>query len=136
MAGYSGTPLAKKLGIKEGFKVAVLGEAPADLDQKLAPLPANVKISTRLSNDLDVILVFSKSKQDFESRFLMSTERIVSNGMLWAAWPKKASKIETDLSFDVVQKIGLDSGLVDVKTCAIDEIWSGLKFVIRVRDRE
>jgi hypothetical protein len=136
MTGYSATPLGKKLGIKEGFRVSILGTAPLDLDAKLAPLPPDVKIHSKLVKELDVVLMFSKELKDLEKRFIVSAAKIVSNGMIWVAWPKKASKVATDLNFDVVQNLGLDAGLVDVKICAIDEIWSGLKFVIRVKDRE
>jgi hypothetical protein len=134
MAGYSGTPLIKKLGIKEGFTVGVIN-APKAFVKDLGKLPTKTKIVTRLINALDLIVVFSETAKGLEQRFPILANKLVRNGTLWVAWPKKSSGVVTDLSFDRVQRIGLDCGLVDVKICAIDEIWSGLKFVYRLKDR-
>lgn len=134
MAGYSETPLAKKLGIKGGFQVAIIG-APPGFRGELAGLPDGVKFVASTATSLDLILYFVKSQRDLIERFPLLASRLAPAGMLWIAWPKKASGVKTDLSDNSVRQIGLDAGLVDVKVCAVNETWSGLKFVIRVRDR-
>lgn len=134
MAGYSGTPLVKKLGIKPHFKIAFVN-APENFAKQLE-LPARVTIkSSSKSKDLDLILLFVTSQQTLTFSFLQYSRKIKPAGMLWVSWPKKASGVKTDLSDNVVRDIGLANGLVDVKVCAIDEVWSGLKFVIRLKDR-
>lgn len=136
MAGYSSTPLVKKLGIKEGFRVGLLN-SPKNFKSELGPLPGNVKISvTKLTKPLDLIVFFVESERALRIMFPALAEKLTASGMLWIAWPKKTANVTTDLSFSVVQKIGLDAGLVDVKICAVNEIWSGLKFVYRLRDRK
>ena len=134
MAGYSETPLAKKLGIKAGFQVAIVG-APPGFRGELAGLPDGVKFAASTATSLDLILFFVKSQRELIERFPVLALRLAPAGMLWIAWPKKASGVKTDLSDNSVRQIGLDAGLVDVKVCAVNEIWSGLKFVIRVKDR-
>jgi hypothetical protein len=134
MAGYSGTPLGKKLGIKESFRILIANE-PDGFRPELGDLPENVTVYTRLGKELDLILFFVDTCNELERNFSSFAGRLVSNGMLWVCWPKKASGLPTDLNFDVVQKTGLARGLVDTKICAVNEIWSGLKFVIRVKDR-
>jgi hypothetical protein len=134
MAGYSGTPLIKKLGIKEDFEVALIN-APAGFDKELGALPAGATVRRLARGRADFILIFVRRSSELNGRFAELASMLKPAGMLWVAWPKKAAKIETDLTFNVVQRIGLDAGLVDVKICAIDEIWSGLKFVIRLKDR-
>ena len=134
MPGYSGTPLIKKLGIKEGFRVAFVG-APNDFDNELGPLPANVSKIARPQKAMDFVLLFTKSASALQRDFPKLAKTLVPNGMLWISWPKKASGVPTDLSDNNVRKIGLEAGLVDVKVCAVTEIWSGLKFVYRVEDR-
>lgn len=133
-AGYSGTPLIKKLGIKEGFRLGFV-QAPKNFPKLLGKLPEKAKVIASLAPPLDVIVVFVKSEVTLRANFPVLAEKLTSNGMIWVAWPKKSSGVATDLSFDPVQHIGLDCGLVDVKICAIDETWSGLKFVYRVKDR-
>ena len=133
-AGYSGTPLIKKLGVKDGFRIGLV-EAPKTFLKTLGKLPESAKVISNLSPPMDVILLFAKTERALRSRFPILAEKLTANGMIWVAWPKKSSGVATDLTFDVVQHIGLDCGLVDVKICAIDEIWSGLKFVYRVKDR-
>jgi hypothetical protein len=133
-AGYSGTPLIKKLGIKEGFRVGLV-QSPRTFLKMLGKLPDKSKVVSNLSPPLDVIIVFVKAEGELRMKFPVLAEKLTANGMIWVAWPKKSSGVATDLSFDPVQRIGLDCGLVDVKICAIDETWSGLKFVYRVRDR-
>ena len=135
MAGYSGTPLIKKLGIKEEFRIAFVG-APKGFQKELGILPKNVKVTTATSRPLDLILLFVRSRSDLEKRFSLLAANLSANGMFWIAWPKKSSGVVTDLSFDVVQRLGLAAGLVDVKICAVNEIWSGLKFVYRLKDRK
>jgi hypothetical protein len=134
MAGYSSTPLAKKLGIKAGSRIALVN-APRDFDQVLGDLPVEAQIVRRLASALDIILFFVLSERALARDFPKLAKRLLPNGMIWIAWPKKSSGVKTDLSFDNVQRIGLDAGLVDVKICAIDETWSGLKFVYRLKDR-
>ena len=134
MAGYSSTPLAKKLGIKEGSRVALVN-APNDFEATLEPLPANVEIVKRINDSIDIILFFVMSERVLAREFARLAKKLVANGMIWIAWPKKSSGVKTDLTFENVQRIGLDAGLVDVKICAVDEIWSGLKFVYRLKDR-
>ena len=134
MAGYSGTPLAKKLGIKEGCRIAIIN-APNDFESTLEQLPSGVEFVKRPTKALDIILLFVLTERALARDFAKLAARLNANGMIWIAWPKKSSGVSTDLSFERVQRIGLDAGLVDVKICAIDETWSGLKFVYRLKDR-
>jgi hypothetical protein len=134
MAGYSGTPLVKKLGIREGSRVALVN-APADFETELGELPDNVKFMKSTTKSLDLILFFVLSERALAKDFAKLAARLTSNGMIWIAWPKKSSGVATDLTFECVQRIGLNAGLVDVKICAIDDTWSGLKFVYRLKDR-
>ena len=134
MAGYSGTPLVKKLGIKDDSRVALVN-APKDFQATLADLPDNVKFVKATTKSLDLILFFVLAERILAREFTKLAARLTSNGMIWIAWPKKSSGVKTDLTFDNVQRIGLDAGLVDVKICAIDDTWSGLKFVYRLEDR-
>lgn len=136
MAGYSGTPLVKKLGFKEGFRAALVNP-PQGFQSELVPLPNDVKIITGpLPKRLDLILLFVESQQALKKEFPRLARKLADNGMLWIAWPKKASGIATDLSDNSVRHIGLDAGLVDVKVCAVNDVWSGLKFVYRLKDRK
>lgn len=134
MAGYSGTPLVKKLGVKEGCRM-LLVNAPAGFTDLLSPLPAEVSIVARSIDPVDLAILFTQSSADLTKRFSATADEVDWNGMLWIAWPKKASGIVTDLTDNVVRTIGLEAGLVDVKVCAIDDTWSGLKFVYRRADR-
>lgn len=134
MAGYSGTPLVKKLGIKENFRVALIG-APDGFRGELEGLPSGVSFVTSVEGQLDFVLFFAKTRSELTRNFSRLAAKLTPTGMLWIAWPKKASGVATDLSDGVVREIGLDAGLVDVKVCAVNETWSGLKFVIRVKDR-
>ena len=136
MAGYSGTPLPRKLGIKAGQRVALI-EPPASLHGTLGELPPDVYLVTgaRQGDRLDVVLLFVGTAAELRRRFAPASRQLVPNGALWIGWPKKASKVPTDLTENVVREIGLAAGLVDVKVCAIDDVWSGLKFVRRVADR-
>jgi hypothetical protein len=136
MAGYSGTPLVKKLGFKEGFDTGLLNP-PNGFHKELTLLPNNVAISIgSLTKPLDLIILFSDSQKMLKSEFPKAARKLAKNGMLWIAWPKKASGVSTDLTENSVRQIGLDAGLVDVKVCAINDVWSGLKFVYRLADRK
>ena len=126
------SPLPVKLGVKPGARLHVAA-APAGFE--LAPLPEGVRSLTRASGPLDVALVFVTRRVDLVRRFARLLPALDRAGGLWVAWPKQASRIATDLSFAVVQSIGLDAGLVDNKSCAIDEDWQALRFVYRLRDR-
>jgi hypothetical protein len=134
MAGYSGTPLAKKLGIKSGAKVGFFG-APPDFEQTLGQLPEGATVSARGSARLDVIVCFVRSLRELERELPRLQRRLDSAGGLWIAWYKKASGVVTDVSENDVRSRALALGLVDNKVCAIDESWSGLRLVVRVRDR-
>jgi len=134
MAGYSSTPLAKKLGIKEGSRIGLVN-APKGFEDYLGELPDKAEFVSRLINSLDIILLFVLTAASLARDFSRLSKKLKSNGMIWIAWPKKSSGVTTDLAFENVQRIGLDAGLVDVKICAIDDTWSGLKFVYRLKDR-
>jgi hypothetical protein len=134
MAGYSGTPLEKKIGIKEGSRIALVnGPIGFQFDPK--ELPDNVEFLKPTAKSLDIILFFVTTERRLAKDFSKLAARLTANGMIWIAWPKKSSGVATDLSFELVQRIGLDAGLVDVKICAVDDTWSGLKFVYRLTDR-
>jgi hypothetical protein len=136
MAGYSGTPLPRKLGIKPGHRVA-LARAPAGFREGLDGLPADVAVETDEagSGRLDVAVLFCPDLRALREGWEPLAGRLRPDGALWVAWPKKASRVPTDLAGDAVRALGLERGWVDVKVCAIDEVWSGLKFVVRLRDR-
>jgi hypothetical protein len=134
MAGYSGTPLIKKLGIKEGSRVALVN-SPKGFKKELGPLPEKAKFAASVTDSLDLILLFVNSERELQKQFVLLATNLLPNGMLWVAWPKKSSGVVTDLTFTNVQRIGLAAGLVDVKICAVNDIWSGLKFVYRLKDR-
>ena len=134
MPGYSATPLAKKLGIKDGFK-AVLLEVPADVQKELKEEFAGCSVPVGARADIDFALLFSKSGAHLNKEFSKVERRLAPAGMLWIGWPKKSSGVPTDLDENKVREIGLDAGLVDVKVCAITDVWSGLKFVRRIKDR-
>ena len=109
--------------------------APKDFARELGDLPDNAQIVTRVTKPLDIALLFVLTERALLRDFDKLAKKLAPNGMIWVAWPKKSSGVATDLVFERVQRIGLDSGLVDVKICAIDDVWSGLKFVIRLKDR-
>jgi hypothetical protein len=133
MAGYSQTPLPKKLGIKAGFRVR-LANAPEDVLEELAQELAECHL-IQIQGTLDFALLFTKSRQHLAEEFPRLAKLLAPVGMLWVGWPKKSSGFKTDVAENTVREIGLGTGLVDVKVCAINEIWSGLKFVRRVKDR-
>lgn len=135
MSGYSGTPLPRKLGIKEGARLALVGAPGAFLESTLVPLPDRVEVRARARGPLDVIVFFTTSRAELERRFGKLAAALAPAGALWIAWPKRASGVATDLTEDVLREVGLPQGLVDTKVCAIDETWSGLRFVIRKENR-
>jgi hypothetical protein len=135
MAGYSGTPLPKKLGVKEGHRLVLLN-APAGFAEAMAPLPDGVRLSRSLGRESDIIVLFAKSQAVLSRQLPRALARIGPSGAIWIAWPKQSSGVRTDLSDNAVREIGLTTGLVDTKVCAVDGVWSGLRFVVRLKDRE
>ena len=133
MAGYSGKPLVEKLGIKAGASVAIVN-APKGYDRILGGLPSGVTRKGNAGGPLDFIQFFTREKRALERRFAALARALAPAGMLWISWPKKASGVATDLTEDVIRVIGLAHGLVDVKVAAVDDVWSGLKFVRRIKD--
>jgi hypothetical protein len=134
MAGYSGTPLAKKLGIKDGFRAALL-RLPDDVEAELSAAFAKCRIQSIRSADLDFIFLFAKSRAGLELDLTPAVKALAPAGMLWISWPKKSSGVVTDLTENAIRQAGLDAGLVDIKVCAVNDVWSGLKFVIPVKNR-
>ena len=134
MPGYSGTPLPKKLGIKDGFHVCLV-EAPPEVREELSNALAQCHIVPNSQGPLDFAMLFTKSKSMLTKEFKRLTKQLAPAGMLWISWPKKSSGVATDLTENIIREIGLAAGLVDVKVCAVTEVWSGLKFVRRVKDR-
>jgi hypothetical protein len=139
MPGYSGTPLAKKLGIKDNFR-AVLLHVPDDVKNELRDALEKCQIQnfSRQNSknlDLDFIFLFAKSRAGLELELLPAAKALAPAGMLWMSWPKKSSGVATDLTENVIRQSGLDAGLVDVKVCAVTDVWSGLKFVIPLKNR-
>ena len=133
-AGYSGKPLVRKLGIKAGAEVALL-DAPAGFEQVLAPLPEGVRLRRTARGRLDVIVLFATELSALRRRFGAAEAALDTDGGLWIAWPKRASRLPTDLDLRRIQGVAFEWGLVDNKSCAIDEVWSGLRFVVRLVDR-
>jgi hypothetical protein len=129
-AGYSGTPLPKKLGIKEGTRLAAV-HAPDGFDAALGELPAEVERSSRLTGGADVVVAFYTSRKALAAEWPKLTAAAAPNGTIWVAWPKKASKMPSDITEDVLRELLLPSGWVDNKVCAIDDTWSGLRFALR-----
>ena len=134
MAGYSKTPLWKKLGLKEGYRACVLN-APEDYFELIDGMPEGVVWLTRRARDLDFIHLFAKESAVIEKALPKLMHHIKKNGMIWISWYKKSAKIPTDLNEDIIRGLALSLGLVDVKVCAVDEKWSGLKIVIRKENR-
>lgn len=133
-SGYSGTPLPQKLGIKEGHKVALVG-APKGFDLGALPTGATLQTGLRGKTPLDVIVVFVKQRDDLVNQLAACRPRMQQSAGLWIAWPKKASKVPTDIVEQTIRDVALPTGLVDNKVCAVDETWSGLRLVIRVENR-
>jgi len=135
MPGYSGTPLAKKLGIKNDFRVALL-HVPDDVRIAICDALGTCRIISGLSSkDLDFVFLFAKSRAALQRELPAAAKALAPAGMLWISWPKKSSGVASDLTEDAVRRTGLDAGLVDIKVCAVTDVWSGLKFVIPVKNR-
>ncbi len=130
MAGYSATPLVRKLGIKAGHRVRV-SNAPPHYLELVTPLPEGVQLSNAIRKDVDIWHYFTKSASQLKKELPRMQDAIRQNGMIWVSWPKKASKVQTDVTEDVIRREALALKLVDVKVCAVDAVWSGLKLVIR-----
>src|SRR5262245_58044647 len=126
-AAYSKRPLAEKLGIKEGFKIIII-HSPRDYLNTLE-IPLRTRVANQLKGPLDFIHFFTKARKELEAQFPGLKRELHKDGMIWISWPKASSKVETDLNEGIVRDIGLKNGLVDIKVCAVDEVWSGLKFV-------
>jgi hypothetical protein len=133
MPGYSGTPLPKKLGIRDGFRVALV-DSPQAVVKELKPSLDKCEIADGKS-PLDFAIVFTSSRAALAKEFKRIARQLTPAGMLWISWPKKSSGVRTDLNENLVREIGLAAGLVDVKVCAVTDVWSGLKFVRRLKDR-
>jgi hypothetical protein len=129
-AGYSQTPLAKKLGIAEGSKVFAKNP-PAAYAELLEPLPPRVVFQTKLTKDTDIVHVFTERKSALAAALASLRPRVRTDAVVWISWPKKASKVATDITEDTIREVALPLGFVDVKVCAIDDVWSGLKLVVR-----
>lgn len=134
MAGYSGTPLLKKLGIQPGYSILV-SHAPPSYWDWISPLPEGVKVKSRAARQLNFIHLFVTSQASYKKEVLAARKSLAQDGMIWISWPKKSSKVPTDLDENVIRDFALKNGLVDVKVCAVDEVWSGLKLVIPVKLR-
>jgi hypothetical protein len=135
MAGYSGTPLVHKIGIKSGDRL-LLVNPPNGFDKELSPLPSDVKLASAKAAPLNVAICFTLNRKELERALPAVRPRLAQNGMVWVGWPKRASKVPTDLNENIIRDTGLALGLVDVRVCAINDVWSGLKFVIPVKDRK
>jgi hypothetical protein len=134
MAGYSGNALVKKLGIKAGYRMYIHG-APAAYFDWISPLPEGVSVVEKLSGKFDFVHVFVPDEKAVRKVFRDSKRCLNQGGMIWVSWPKKSSGVRTDLSENSIRDVGLKEGLVDVKVCAVDDVWSALKFVIPLKDR-
>ena len=134
MAGYSKTPLAKKLGIKPGFRVKTV-RAPDHYPELLEPLPDQVTVSSRLRGEVNIVHLFVHRQSDLGALLDRAVLAIPANGSIWVSWPKKASNVVSDVDGNAIRSAAFERGLVDVKVCAVDEVWSGLKLVIRVENR-
>ncbi len=134
MSGYSGTPLAQKLGIRAGARLFVHG-APANYPELLAPLPAGVRTVPRIDLDTDVIHLFATQESELGSLLRDTLDAMRPDAAVWVSWPKKAAGVRSDISEDAIRALALPTGLVDVKVCAVDETWSGLKLVLRKSHR-
>ncbi len=134
MAGYSGTPLAKKLGIKDGSILCLFG-APKNYLDLVAPLPNGVQLVSQINSQTDIVHLFSTKRVELAETLRASLKKIKQDGTIWVSWPKKSSKVPTDITEDTIREVALPMGLVDIKVCAVDDVWSGLKLVMRRENR-
>jgi hypothetical protein len=130
MTGYSGTPLVKKLGLKEGTRLYTAG-APRNYLKVLQPLPPGVRLASRMDGKTDIVHIFAAKRARLAEALRVTLKKMKPDAAIWVSWPKKAAKVETDITEDTIREIALPMGLVDIKVCAVDETWSGLKLVIR-----
>ena len=135
MAGYSGTPLPQKLGIKAGHRLLLAGAPDGFLEETLAPLPDDVTVLRSARPPVDVAVAFATTWAEVRKRFAAAEAALATDGGLWVAWPKRASGVATELDENAIRAFGLAAGLVDNKVCAVDDTWSGLRFVVRLADR-
>jgi hypothetical protein len=134
MAGYSDTPLAKKLGIVAGSRL-FLSDAPRNYMELLAPLPEGVEVVRKIDGETDIVHIFSTERARLKSALRDSLGKLRQDGSIWVSWPKKSSRVPTDITEDTIREVALPMGLVDIKVCAVDEVWSGLKLVVRKENR-
>jgi len=134
MAGYSGTPLAKKLGIKEGSKLFLSG-APKNYLELVAPFPEGARLVSKIDGDTDIVHIFSTERAHLTAALRDTLSKLKQDRSIWVSWPKKSSKVPTDITEDTIREVALPMGLVDIKVCAVDDIWSGLKLVVRKENR-
>src|SRR5712691_2922364 len=134
MAGYSGTPLAKKLGIKEGSRLFLSG-APRNYLELVAPFPKGARVVPKIDGETDIVHIFSTERARLTATLRDSLKRLKQDGTIWVSWPKKSSKVPTDVTEGTIREVALPMGLVDIKVCAVDDIWSGLKLVVRKENR-
>ena len=130
MTGYSGTPLARKLGINPGSSVFVDG-APMAYEQLLAPMPEGARVQSAMDSSTDVVHLFSTSRTELAAALRRTLRQLRPDAAIWVSWPKKASRVPTDITEDAIRELALPLGLVDIKVCAVDDVWSGLKLVLR-----
>jgi hypothetical protein len=130
-AGYSGTPLVRKLGFRPGWRIAVLGAVPDDLEALVGELPDGCRLARRLGGAVDAVWIFVVARRELERRLPLILARLPPEGTLWISWPKRASGVSTDLTEDVLRTVVLPTGWVDIKVAAVDEVWSGLRFGLR-----
>ena len=135
MLGYSGTPLVKKLGIKPGTKLVVVGDVPKEYKSWLAPLPERVTIAGKGKPPFEAVHVFVTKRADLAKHVDYLRRVLVPDGYVWISWPKRTSKVPTNITEDTIREVALPLGFVDIKVCAVSEVWSGLKLVIRVSER-
>jgi len=134
VAGYSGTPLAKKLGIDIGSRI-FLSDAPKDYLKVVAPLPEGIRVVRKIDGETDIVHIFSTERAHLAAALRATLKRIKPDGTIWVSWPKKSSKVSTDITENTIREVALPMGLVDIKVCAVDEVWSGLKLVVRKENR-
>jgi len=134
MAGYSATPLAKKLGIDVGSRI-YLSDAPKNYLTLVAPLPEGIRVVRKIDGETDIVHIFSTERAHLAAALRATLKRIKPDGTIWVSWPKKSSKVPTDITEDTIREVALPMGPVDIKVCAVDEVWSGLKLVVRRENR-
>jgi hypothetical protein len=135
VAGYSGTPLAKKLGIAAGSRI-FFADAPKNYLELVAPLPEGVRVVKKIDDETDIVHIFSTEKARMKAALQSSLSKLRQDAPIWVSWPKKSSKVPTDITEDTIREVALPMGLVDIKVCAVDEVWSGLKLVLRKKNRK